>query len=425
VLQPNPSTTVAVPSLQEEAPAEVPPQIDSPAEPSVENPPVASGSWPRAARSALATWLAACVTYALVTVYAWRIPKDPTPSLHHMFSMWQWQDGGYYTRIVEQGYGWDFSAPAFYPLFPMTSWIVDRIVPGGALIACSIVSAACAYGALMLLFRFVDMEFGTETATRTLLYFAAFPMAFYLYGAYNESMFVLLAIGALYAARRGNWWLAGALTALAGGTRLFGLLMAVPLAYEYLRQCGWKLRRLRWDVLSFAIIPLGLVGYAVYCQLALGNWRAFLDAQDHWERKYGWPGEALARAIGDVILHGPRGADFVPDQSYLLTAFEAVCILGAVILTVLGFVGPWRFRRDQYFLLIATIMPLILITMTMVGWGHWLMSAPRYALEFLAPFVILARIGRNIFADRMYLMLGFALQALMLAAVTLQANFVA
>ena len=70
-------------------------------------------------------------------------------------------------------------------------------------------------------------------------------------------------------------------------------------------------------------------------------------------------------------------------------------------------------------------MPLILITMTMVGWGHWLMSAPRYALEFTAAFVILARIGRNVFVDRMYLMLGFAIQALMLAAVTLQANFVA
>ena len=82
-------------------------------------------------------------------------------------------------------------------------------------------------------------------------------------------------------------------------------------------------------------------------------------------------------------------------------------------------------RPDQYFLLIATLVPLIAVMSTMVGDKRWLMSAPRYALEWLAPFGILARMGRNAFVDRLCLMLGFSLQAIMLATVTMQANWVA
>jgi hypothetical protein len=399
-------------------------QVATPAEIEPAAPPV-PGPWRRAARAALITWVAAYVAYGLISLFAWRVSKEPTPTLRDIFGMWKWQDVSFYTGIVEGGYQFHPDAPAFYPLYPMVSWVVDQITPGGALIACAIVSAACAYAAMLLLFRLVDLEFGAETANRAVLYLAAFPMAFYLFHAYNASMCVMLGLGALHTARRGNWWAAGALAGLAGTTRLFGLLLAVPLAYEYLRQRDWRPARIRWDALSFGLIPLGLLGYALYCQVALGSWRAFIDAQASWQRAYGWPGQSLFEAIRLLVVHGPRDGSFVPNEYYMITLFEAGTVLAALVLTVLGLAGPWRLRRDQYFLLIATLVPLLAVTATMVGDQRWLMSAPRYALEWTAPFIVLARIGRNPFVDRIYVTAGFGLQAIMLATITTQAHWVA
>ncbi|GIE97190.1 glycosyltransferase family 87 protein [Paractinoplanes rishiriensis] len=382
--------------------------------------------WRRAAIAALIIWSAAYVAYAVFTLFSWRIPLGQMPDLQHMLGGFKTNDVNYYVGIAEIGYADGHpDARAFYPLFPIAIWAVNFVVPGGALIAAAVVSAICAYFCLMVLYRFVDHEFGATIASRTLLYLAAFPMAYFLYHAYNSSMFLLLSIGALYAGRRGHWWLAGSLAGLAGGTRLFGLLLAAPLAYEYLRQSGWNLRRaVRWEVLSFGLVPLGLVAYSVYCHFALGSWRAFIDAQDAWGRYYGWPGQSLFEALKLTFTQGPTGPGFVPTEFYLITMFEALTVLFALILVVLGFVGPWKVRRDQWFLLVASLVPIVVICSTMLEM-RWLMSAPRYALEWTAAFVILARMGRHQFVDRLYLMLGFGLQALMFAATAMHTNWVA
>jgi hypothetical protein len=381
--------------------------------------------WRRAALAALATWVVSYVTYAIITVYSYRISMNPTPNLQNIFAAFKWNDVNFYTAITEYGYRSSPEAPAFYPMYPMVSWAVDQVLPGGALIACAVVAGICAYFCLLLLYRFVDLEFGTSTANRALLYFAAFPMAFYLYNGFNESMFVMFSIGALYAARRSHWWLAGTLAGLAGGTRLFGLLLAVPLAYEYLRQCGWNVRRIRWNVLSLGIVPLGLAAYSLYCKLEFDNWLAFVDAQAYWKRRYGWPGQSLFETLQMLYRDGWLGITFVPNEFYMITLFEAASLIFAIVLVILGFVGPWRLRRDQYFLLIASLVPIIAVSSTMVGEVKWLMSVPRFVLEWTAVFVVLARIGTNTFVDRLYLMLGFMLQAIMLATVALQAHWVA
>ena len=124
------------------------------------------------------------MTYAVVSVYAWRASTGETPALRDIFGMWKWQDVSFYTGIVEGGHGFHPDAAAFYPLYPMVASAVDLVAPGGALIACVIVSAVCAYAVLLLLFRLVDLEFGAETASRAVVYYAAFPMAFHLYHAY-------------------------------------------------------------------------------------------------------------------------------------------------------------------------------------------------------------------------------------------------
>ena len=58
---------------------------------------------------------------------------------------------------------------------------------------------------------------------------AFFPAAVFFGAPYSESLFLLLAVGAFYAARTGRWAWAGACAGLASGTRSAGLLLLLIL----------------------------------------------------------------------------------------------------------------------------------------------------------------------------------------------------
>ena len=73
------------------------------------------------------------------------------------------------------------------------------------------VSLAAFLAALFLLHRLTELELGRRLARPTLLLLAVFPAAVYFGAPYSESLFLLLAVGAFYAARSGSWAWAGAM----------------------------------------------------------------------------------------------------------------------------------------------------------------------------------------------------------------------
>lgn len=89
-----------------------------------------------------------------------------------------------------------------------------------------------AYGFLLYLLARIDLDKTTAAAAVALSQFH--PGGYALSGAFNESMFLALAAGAMIAARREKWWGAGLLAMLAAMTRIDGVLLAVPLAYEWM-----------------------------------------------------------------------------------------------------------------------------------------------------------------------------------------------
>ena len=70
--------------------------------------------------------------------------------------------------------------------------------------AAYLVSLAAFLGALVLLHRLTELELGRRLARPTLLLLAVFPAAVYFGAPYSESLFLLLAVGAFYAARSGT-----------------------------------------------------------------------------------------------------------------------------------------------------------------------------------------------------------------------------
>jgi len=363
--------------------------------------------WRSAALAGLTVWAATVVVHLAVSALAWLSRKGAAPDLRMIPLSWNRWDAGHYVTIAQSGYELGPGYPAFFPLYPLLIRSFDALLPGDALVSALFVANAAAVGALAVLYRLADHEFGPQVAQRAAWYLAAFPMGFFLFIGYNESLFLLLAVGALYAGRRGHWWLAGTLGALSSATRLFGLLLMVPLAVEYLRQVGWRPRRIRPDVLALGLVPLGVVAYSIYCLVELGSPLAFSIAQDQWGRRYTFPGEAWLISVRQMSGHG------LLHPASLGALLDAGTILLAVVLLILCVVGPYKFRRDQMYLVAQGGITLLLLMSTEVG-GRAMQSVPRYAMEAVAIFLVLARIGARPAVDRTVLVVGMALHAVFL-----------
>jgi Gpi18-like mannosyltransferase len=287
--------------------------------------------------------------------------------------------------------------------------VLNPVLPGGAFVAGLVVANLGFLAALAVLYRWVESETDPGTAGRTLWYLVAFPTGFFLSAAYNTALFLALTVGCVYALRRQRWWLAGLLAALAGATRSSGLLLLVPLAYEYVRIHG---RRVRPDVLALALVPAGLLGFVLYTWLVLGDPLAFVHAQSHWSRHLDWPWSALGREVS-MIARQPRL--FNDTGAHNLIDLAAV-LLGAVLVT-LAFVGPWRLRRDQYAIGLygaALVLFMVLFPNTGTETPYPLQSSARFILEVFPAFLILARIGARTVIDRGYLIIAVGAQAVLL-----------
>ncbi|MDY7084970.1 MAG: mannosyltransferase family protein [Actinomycetota bacterium] len=365
--------------------------------------------WRAAGLAALAVWSVSVVVQFMVSGLAWLTynGNGPAPGLWSVALAWNGWDAGHYVSIAESGYHLGPGYPAFFPLYPVLIHVLDPVLPGSGVVSALVIAHLAAFGALAVLYRLADHEFGPRVAQRAAWYLAAFPMGFFLLIGYNESLFLLLMVGALYAGRRGHWWLAGTLGAFSSATRLFGLLLILPLAVEYLRQTGWRVSRVRADVLSLALVPLGVAAYSLYCLIELGSPVQFSIAQDEWGRRYTFPGGAWVSSIAQIAGHGPL------DKATLGAVVDAGTILVAVVLLILCVKGPYKFRPDQRYLVAQAGITLVMLMSTEVG-GRPMQSAARYAMEAVAIFLVLARIGANQTADRAVLVFGAALQAVLL-----------
>ncbi|MDQ3045109.1 MAG: hypothetical protein M3R06_08170, partial [Chloroflexota bacterium] len=157
--------------------------------------------------------------------------------------MW---DGLWYKLIAEQGYNGSASQTAKAAFWPFYPWLMDggsRLTGLSVDVVGYIISNLSFLGALMLLYRLVVEDFDRAVARRTLWALALFPTAFFFSAVYTESLFLLLAVGALLAARLGNWWVAGVAGLLAALTRSYGVLLLIPFAVLLVQQYGFVPRR--------------------------------------------------------------------------------------------------------------------------------------------------------------------------------------
>ncbi|HEX9617375.1 MAG TPA: mannosyltransferase family protein [Anaerolineales bacterium] len=307
-------------------------------------------------------------------------------------------DTGFYLSIASEGYryqGVPLPSVAFFPLLPLlirafTAFIQNPLVAG------LLVTNAALLGASILLYRYAALDWGEPVADRAVWYLLIFPVSFFGSAIYSESLFLLVAVGSLYLARKGYWESAAMLGILASLTRFVGLILAPTLLAEWLRQRWSRPAEARpplAGLLAPVVVPAGTLAYMAYLNRAFGDPLAFLNASAAWARVPRSPLVTFAEQLmppaggwGVALLSGR----FPLDNWIDLLAVLFFLSLGCILLMQ-------RRWSEGVFVVLGALLPFS---------SGLLMSQRRYMWVLFPAFILLARWGERPWVDRLVISLS-------------------
>lgn len=345
--------------------------------------------------------------------WAYSQPLAPMSGLaHYLVEPMRHWDGSWYRLVAVTGYEPMGSFPAkaaFWPLFP---WLMDY---GSRFTGLSpesigyIISNVAFALALVLLYQLVSMDLSVDVARRSLWAIALFPTALFFTAVYTESLFLLLSVGCLLAARKGEWWLAGIIGLLAALTRSAGVMLLAPMGILFLRQYGTDLRRWFPTAVPAALPALGPILYGWHLTRSGMQFFDWINVQWQWNRFRAMPWETFECATVGCTAEVPnlgtfeaRGVDWSwvsrlldsPTWSTITAptfrdAFargdwlELVVTIGAFLLLVAGIK-----KIPLYYF--ALVLPPLIVPLFSPSTVHPLMSIPRFVLPMFPLFVVIA-----------------------------------
>ena len=352
---------------------------------------------------------------------AWEIGPDgnkhtvvnrSSPTSHPWVNMLSRWDAGWYVEIARDRYRYEPGSPsnaAFFPLYPLLIRAIHALLflPPNEywwLVTAIALSNIALLIGLTYFRALLAMDFDEEIASRAITYLLIFPTTFFFSGVYSESLFLTLTLGAFYYARNNRWLLACIFAALGTLTRSQGIILALPLLIEYLRERNFSLRKVGWDVAAFALIPAALFAFALFLKLKFGSWTVMFDVQNTWGRHLMWPWHPLAWFLRHAPALSPEHHDKL-DFCFLLL------LLGAAI-------AGLRRLRVSYSVYIWTAVVFFSC------WGV-LGSIPRFDLVIFPLFIVLALIGAHSRAFHLAYVTASAMLAALFMLMHSQWNWVA
>ncbi len=278
-------------------------------------------------RAAVGPWLVARVLVAAGWVVAAVAADDllghRTLQLRQDLLAW---DGAFYRDIAAAGYdAVGAEGVRFFPFFPLLGRALSVVFLGREGPALVLLANACAFGVSALAHRVVRDETGDAAAARRAAWLVAlFPAGFVLVWGYAEAMFLLAAVGAMLAMRRGAWWWAAGLGAAAALCRPVGVLLALAAAVEVLGVGrGRSSRRRRPGAAAAVLGPVaGAAVYLAWVEWRVGGWWDPISLQSDLRGGFVDPFSRLVRAVSDLA-----GDERLGDGLHLPFAVALVALL--------------------------------------------------------------------------------------------------
>lgn len=311
-----------------------------------------------------------------VSVPGWPARALPDPGWHVLFTAWERFDALWFLRIADEGYRAADGSAAFFPLYPLLTRFVSVLLGGRPFAAALLVSNAAMLGALTLLYDLTRSEISDTAARTTIVLLCVFPTAFFLFAPYSESLFLLFAVAALWAARRDRWWLAAAAGFGATLTRNVGVVLVVALLAEAIQQRTSEGRSPVRGILASGVAGLGTVSYLLFWQAKTGDWLAPIHQQANWERVFSWPWSTVLDGTGAAFRYvGDTNGPY-----WLIDWLLVVPILAASVVALFRY--RWAFR--------VYLWGGLLIPLSYVFQDRPLMSMPRFVLPLFPAFWAMA-----------------------------------
>jgi Dolichyl-phosphate-mannose-protein mannosyltransferase len=306
------------------------------------------------------------------------LENKPVPGVHGLLALWNRWDALAYQQLAEFGYHMSGEFKTwFYPLFP---WTVRSVawVTGDYMVSAFIVSGIASAVAALLLRRTVELDFSPRVALRSVWFFLIFPTAYFLHVGYTESLFLSLALGSILAARTQRWWLAGLLGGLSCMTRANGIVLIPTLGVEIIHQYISQ-KRIRWQWLWVALVPLGFGVYLFNNWLVSGDAFAFVRLKTElFHTAMAWPWDGIRDAIGRINQE--------PSQAQIVGAQEAIFAGLGLVCTI----ATWIRLRPVYGMWMTG-------NWVLVTSATFLSGTPRYTLLMFPIFMLFALLAANRF----------------------------
>jgi hypothetical protein len=304
---------------------------------------------------------------------------------------WVRYDVRWYQQIADDGYRPGAGTAAFHPLYPLLARLIAPLVGGNTYLALLLVSTLACVALCVIFTRYVADIHSEQFAQSAGWLLLLGPLGFALLIPYNESTFLALSVGTLWALARGRWWIAGLLGGLAALTRQQGLALALPLAWALF--VALRERRARaWDAGALLLVPFGYGLFILYRAITLGDLNTLAHAQGPADFLRG----LLVSRSSEIIVSGQRLAwPWEPLIDELRLIFSRADSYDLVIDLVLGWAGVlivafgWRLMHTQERLYCLAIVVLSLCYYN--GDRSPMLSLPRHMLLAFPIFIVLAR----------------------------------
>lgn len=208
--------------------------------------------------------------------------------------IWSWGnfDGVHYLQIAQNYYS-DYFTQTFFPFYPILVRIAAKVFfDNNYFLSGIFISNISFCFALVMFYLLMKLEKMDKYFYWAMIFLFTYVTSFYFGALYSESLFLLLSISSFYAARKGNWLLAGLTGFLAALTRLFGLFIFPALLYEFYYQHKREGNKSSiYNVIYLLLILLGLAVYMAYLQIE------FKDALLFWHAQPAFGAERITNSI--------------------------------------------------------------------------------------------------------------------------------
>jgi len=292
---------------------------------------------------------------------------QPNPDWPFLFHGW---DSAWYIRIAKIGYS--YPAYAFFPAYPFLIRVASGLT-GEYFISSFMVSFALGILAVPMFQLLAEHYMNKNEAVVATLLFALFPPIFlFTTVAYTESLFTVAVIGAWIFCLRKHYFSATVSATIATTTKVYGLLISLPLILRLFREKKMK------DAFLAAIIPsITFAGWNAYLFNLTGDLGAYKSSQSHWQE--GWP-FGINSILRFIVGLKQRFGQLAPSDLHAIL----VVTMWLLILSLFGVLVVATLDVDLDFGMYATIQFLFLVAFGTV----W--SFLRF-LPFILPVWLIAR----------------------------------